>query len=161
MLSGAARRLDRRLSQWGAELFRRLRSAGYAGSSRVVAEWAARRRRTEAAPTQAPIAPPSARSIARLMTIARDQVSGTDAVTVTVIEQALPQLVNGRDLLDRFQQMIRSKAGYALDTWIRGATAVCWRPSQEGSWPTNKPLPPQSSSPGPTGKPKAKSPNSR
>jgi transposase len=106
----------------GAELFRRLRSAGYAGSPRVVAEWAARRRRTEAAPTEAPIAPPSARSIARLMTIARDQVSGTDAVTVTVIEQAVPQLVTGRDLLDRFQQMIRSKAGCALETWIRDAT---------------------------------------
>jgi transposase len=106
----------------GAELFRRLRSVGYAGSPRVVAEGATRRRRIEAAPSEAPIAPPSARSIARLMTIARDQVPGTDAVTVTVIEQAVPQLVTGRDLLDRFQQMIRSKAGCALETWIKDAT---------------------------------------
>ena len=106
----------------GAELFRRLRSAGYAGSPRVVAEWTTRRRRIEAAPTEAPIAPPSARSIARLMTVARDQVSGADAVSVTVIEQAVPALVAGRTLLDRFQQMIRSKAGCALEAWIRDAT---------------------------------------
>ncbi len=105
----------------GAELFRRLRSAGYAGSPRVVAEWTTRRRRIEAAPTEAPIAPPSARSIARLMTVARDQVSGADAVAVTVIEQAVPALGAGRTLLDRFQQMIRSKAGCALEAWIRDA----------------------------------------
>jgi len=40
----------------GAELFRRLRSTGYAGGPRVVAEWRTRRRRIEAAPTEAPIA---------------------------------------------------------------------------------------------------------
>lgn len=107
----------------GAELFRRLRSAGYAGSPRVVAEWTTRRRRMEAAPTQAPVASPSARSIARLMTIARDQISSNDAVTVAMIEQAVPQLVTGRDLLDRFQQMIRSKAGSALEAWIRDAAS--------------------------------------
>jgi transposase len=58
--------------QNGAELFRRLRSIGYGGSPRVVAEWKTRRRRAEAAKAQMPIAPPSARSIARLMTVARD-----------------------------------------------------------------------------------------
>jgi transposase len=41
----------------GSELFRRLRSAGYVGSPRVVSEWMTRRR-NEAAPTEAPIAPP-------------------------------------------------------------------------------------------------------
>ena len=55
------------------------------------------------------------------MTIARDQVSRADALTVTVIEQAVPALVTGRDLLDRFQSMIRSKAGSALEDWIRDA----------------------------------------
>jgi transposase len=59
---------------------------------------------------------------ARQVTIARDQISGIDAVTPCVIEQAVPQLVTGRDLLDPFQQMIRSKAGCALETWIRDAT---------------------------------------
>jgi transposase len=107
----------------GAELFRRLRSTGYAGGPRVVAEWTTRRRRIEAAPTEAPIAPPSARSIARLMTNARDQISRADAVTVTVIEQAVPQLVAGRDLLDRFQHMIRSKVGSGLEVWIKDAAS--------------------------------------
>jgi hypothetical protein len=40
------------------------------------------------------------------MTIARGQISSADAVTVTVIEQAVPQLVTGCDLLGRFQRMI-------------------------------------------------------
>ncbi len=43
-------------------------------------------------------------------------------MAVTVIEQAVPALVAGRTLLDRFQQMIRSKAGCALEAWIRDAT---------------------------------------
>ena len=107
----------------GSELFRRLRSAGYAGSPRVVSEWMTRRRRNETAPSQAMIAPPSARSIARLMTLARDQVSGADAMMVTMIEKAVPALVTGRDLLDRFQLMIRSKAANSMEEWIRDAAA--------------------------------------
>jgi transposase len=60
-------------------------------------------------------------SIARLMTIARDQVSRAAPLTVTVIEEAVPTLVTGRDLLDRLQLMIRSKVGSALEDWIRDA----------------------------------------
>ena len=107
----------------GSELFRRLRSSGYAGSSRVVSEGMTRRRRNKTAPSQATIAPPSARSIAQLMTIARDQVSRADALMVTMIEKAVPALVRGRDLLDRFQLMIRSKAANALEEWIKDAAA--------------------------------------
>ena len=55
------------------------------------------------------------------MTVARDQVSAADAVAVAVIEKAVPELVTGRDLIDGFQMMIRSKAGGALETWIRDA----------------------------------------
>jgi transposase len=105
----------------GAELFRRLKSIGYGGSPRVVAEWRTRRRRAEAAEAQMPIAPPSARSIARLMTVARDQISHDDAVVVSVIEKAAPQLVAAHDLYDRFQTMIRSKTIEALDDWIEDA----------------------------------------
>jgi transposase len=107
--------------QNGAELFRRLRSIGYGGSPRVVAEWKTRRRRAEAAEAQMPTAPPSARSIARLMTVARDQISHADAVMVSVIEKSAPQLVAARDLFDRFQTMIRSKAIEVLDGWIEDA----------------------------------------
>jgi len=107
----------------GAELFRRLKAIGYKGSARVVAEWRTRRRRAESAETQMPIAPPSARSIARLMTVARDQISHGDAVVVAMIEKAAPQLVAARDLFDRFQNMIRSKALAALEGWIEDAAA--------------------------------------
>ena len=68
----------------GAELYRRLKLIGYRGSPRVVGEWKTRRRRAEAAETQMPIAPPSAWSIARLMTVARDHVSNADAMMVAV-----------------------------------------------------------------------------
>jgi transposase len=94
---------------------------GYGGSPRVVAEWKTRRRRAEAAEAQMPTAPPSARSIARLMTVARDQISHADAVMVSVIEKSAPQLVAARDLFDRFQTMIRSKAIEVLDGWIEDA----------------------------------------
>ena len=59
----------------GAELWRRLRSHGFRGSSRVVSEWATRRRRAEKASDQQLQRIPSARTIARLMTSARDHLS--------------------------------------------------------------------------------------
>ncbi len=105
----------------GAELYRRLKLIGYRGSPRVVGEWKTRRRRAEAAETQMPIAPPSARSIARLMTVARDHISKADAMMVAVIEKAAPQLVAARDLFDRFQNMIRSKTSAVLEGWIEDA----------------------------------------
>jgi transposase len=45
-------------------------------------------------------------------------------VAVTVIEKAVPELVTGRDLINRFQLIIRSKAGSALETWLRDATGT-------------------------------------
>src|SRR5206468_1465730 len=76
----------------GAELWRRLKTAGFKGSSRVVAEWATRRRRAEVAPSCGPRKCPSSRVIARMMTIARDQLSKDDAVTIATIEAAVPAL---------------------------------------------------------------------
>ena len=73
--------LDRHLplldAQWeagcrnGAELWRRLRALGFAGSSRVVCEWATRRRRSETMTNAQLRRVPSARTIARLMTLKR------------------------------------------------------------------------------------------
>lgn len=57
------------------------------------------------------------------MTVARDQISHGDAVVVAMIEKAAPQLVAARDLFDRFQNMIRSKALAALEGWIEDAAA--------------------------------------
>lgn len=103
----------------GAELWRRLRSLGFHGSSRVVAEWTTRRRRDERA-TQ-PRRLPSARSIARMMTIGRNHLSKGEAVLIASIEAAAPILVTARDLMDRFNAMIRKREVAGLDTWIEEA----------------------------------------
>jgi transposase len=64
----------------GAELWRRVNARGYLGSARVVSEWATRRRRAEKASDQNLQKAPSARTIARLMTMARDHLTKADSV---------------------------------------------------------------------------------
>jgi len=103
----------------GAELWRRLRTRGFPGSLRVVTEWATRRRRDEA--VSAPRRCPSARSLARMMTLARDRLSRSELATVAVVEHAVPGLVVARDLVDRFQSLIRQRDPSALDLWIADA----------------------------------------
>jgi transposase len=105
----------------GAELWRRLKAQGLHGSLRVVAEWATRRRRAENATDQQLQRVPSARTIARLMTTGRDQLSKADTVTIAAIEKGVPNLVNARALLDRFHTMMRRKSP-DLDDWIGDAT---------------------------------------
>jgi transposase len=107
----------------GAELWRRLKTAGFKGSSRVVAEWATRRRRAEAAPSRGPRKCPSSRMIARMMTIARDQLSKGDAVTIATIEAAVPALVTAREQFDRFQAMIRQRKSADLSSWLQDAAS--------------------------------------
>lgn len=104
----------------GAELWRRLKAHGFRGSLRVVAEWATRRRRAEKATDQQLQRIPSARTIARLMTTARDHLSKADTVTVAAIEGGVPTLVEARGLLDRFHTMVRRKT-CELDGWIGDA----------------------------------------
>lgn len=118
-------RLD---AQWGngcrnsAELWRRLRSEGFRGSPRVVSEWATRRRRAEKASNQQLQKVPSARTIARLMTTARDHLSKADTVTIAAIEAGVPTLVDARKLIDRFHAMIRKRTEADLDPWIEAAS---------------------------------------
>lgn len=107
----------------GAELWRRLKAMGFRGSLRVVTEWTTRRRRAEAAPSCAPRKCPSSRVIARMMTIARDQLSKDHAVTLATIEGAVPALVAARDLFDRFQAMIRQRKVADLSPWLQDASA--------------------------------------
>src|SRR3974390_1868425 len=95
--------LDRHLpwldAQWsagirnGADLWRRLKGQGFRGSLRVVTEWATRRRRAERADAVPLQRIPSARILARLMTIGRNNLSKADTVTVTAIEKGVPRLV--------------------------------------------------------------------
>ena len=105
----------------GAELWRRLKAHGFRGSQRVVTEWATRRRRSEKATDQQLQRVPSARTIARLMTTARDHLTKADTVTVAAIEGGVPPLLEARSLMDRFHNMVRRKSP-DLDAWIGDAT---------------------------------------
>jgi transposase len=104
-----------------AELWRRLRAGGFAGSLRVVGEWATRRRRAEAATASVGGKCPPARRIARMMTTARDHLSKADAVTVARIEAAVPGLTAARALIERFVRMIRNRDAAALPAWLSAA----------------------------------------
>jgi transposase len=106
--------------QSGAELWRRLRARGYAGSLRVVTEWATRRRLDEAA--ELPRRCPSSRVIARLLMLAPERLSRADLRLVSLIEAKLPSLAQVRDLVERFHHMIRTGCCEDLDRWIEGAS---------------------------------------
>ncbi|MCF1448965.1 ISL3 family transposase [Agrobacterium vitis] len=105
----------------GAELWRRLKARGFAGSLRVVTEWATRRRRAEQATDQQLQKVPSARTIARMMTTGRDNLTKSDTVTVTVIENGVPALDTARQLIARFHAMVRTKAITNLAPWMAAA----------------------------------------
>jgi transposase len=64
---------------------------------------------------------PSARTIARLLTIGRDDLTKSEIVTVVAIERAAPSLVEAREVIASFQAMIRRKALADLDSWLERA----------------------------------------
>ncbi|NEX00110.1 transposase [Rhodopseudomonas sp. BR0G17] len=86
----------------------------------VVSEWTARRKRA-ASTAQVLDRVPSARTIARLMTVARDHLTRSGTLLVATMETAVPKLNEARDLTERFLSMIRGKAGADLDAWITAA----------------------------------------
>ena len=102
----------------GAELWRRLRRAGFRGSNRAVGEWATRQRRSETATAVGTGKSPPARKIARLLTTARDHLSKSDAIMVARIERAIPCLAAARGLRDRFTDMVRNGPAEALSEWL-------------------------------------------
>ena len=106
----------------GAKLWRLLKLDGFRGSLRVVSEWATRRRRSERASDQQLQKVPSARTIARLMTSARDHMSKADTVTIAAIEAGVPTLIAARTLTDRFHTMIRNRKEADLVPWIAAAS---------------------------------------
>jgi transposase len=105
----------------GAELWRRLRSSGFRGSMRVVAEWATRRRRSERIDRETLRRVPPARVLGRLMLSLRDHLTKEDAITVATIERGVPMLVSARDLVERFHRMVRDRDPDALPSWITDA----------------------------------------
>ena len=66
---------------------------------------------------------PSARTIARMMTIGRDRLSKAETVTVAAIESGVELLVEAREIVADFQAMIRKKTLAELDPWIERAKA--------------------------------------
>jgi transposase len=103
-----------------AELWRRLRAAGPAGSLRVVTEWTARRRRAKAAtPAKGGTCPP-ARRIPMMMT-ARHRLSPADSLIVARIETAIPALATARSLVYRFADMVRTGRAEDLPDWLSEA----------------------------------------
>ena len=108
----------------GAELWRRLREAGYGGSQRVVTEWATRRRRAIEAPPEKPgilTTVPPARTIARLLTRERDCRSAEALRVRVAVETASPEIAAARNLLDRFRTMVAAKKTDDLTPWLRDA----------------------------------------
>ena len=108
----------------GAELWRRLRDAGYGGSQRVVTEWATRRRRSNQGASCRPdaaVTVPPARTIARLLTSERDCKSAEALRVRVAIETASPRIVAARNLLDRFRTMMAAKKADDLTPWLQDA----------------------------------------
>jgi transposase len=99
----------------GLALWRALRERGFRG---VVSEWSARRKRADKADAGVIGRAPSARTIARLLTIGRDQLSKAQTITVAAIERVVAALADARDILAEFQGIIRRKALPELDAWL-------------------------------------------
>jgi transposase len=104
-----------------SELWRCLRRQGFRGCLRVVSEWATRRRQAEKADDGALSRAPSARTIARLMSIGRDGLSKAETITVAAIEDGVPLLVEAREIIASFQAMVRKKSLADLETWLARA----------------------------------------
>jgi transposase len=100
------------------ELWRRMRTQGFRGSRRVVSEWATRRKRADKADVETLNRIPSARTIARLLTTSRDNLTKSETVTIAAIEGGVPLLVKARDIIAEFHRMIRRKAENELAPWI-------------------------------------------
>ena len=100
--------------------------SGFRGSLRVVTEWATRRRQAERVDAESLHRIPSARTIARLMTTARDTLSKAESVTVAAVETGVPALIDARKLIERFHTMIRRKSEADLLPWIEegGASLI-------------------------------------
>jgi len=139
---------------------RRLKRQGFCGSLRVVTEWATSRRRAEKAEAQSLRQIPSARTIARLLTISRITLSKSETITVAAIEDQMPLLVEAREIIAAFHAMIRRKSQPNLDPWLDRACASLVASFANGSSGTRPPWKPRSTCHGPTVKPKAKSRNS-
>ena len=86
-----------------------------------MSEWSARRKRAEKADPAALSRAPSARTVARLLTVGRERLSKAETITVAAIESGVAVLVEAREIILEFQGIIRRKALADLDAWITKA----------------------------------------
>ncbi|GAA3099288.1 hypothetical protein GCM10010520_50920 [Rhizobium viscosum] len=105
-------------SRNGTELWRRMRTQGFRGSRRVVSEWATRRKRADKADADTLTRTPSARTIARLLTTNRDNLTKSETLTIAAIESGVPLLIAARDIITDFHVMVRRKMESQLVPWI-------------------------------------------
>lgn len=101
-------------------LWRQLKREGFRGCLRVVSEWATRRRQADKTDNKSNRTP-AARTIARLLTISRDQLSRAEALTVAAVEEGVPLLVEAREIVAAFQAMVRKRCLDVLDPWLERA----------------------------------------
>ena len=106
----------------GAALWRALQLRGFRGCLRIVSEWSARRKKADKADPAALARAPSARTVARLLTVGRERFSKAETITVAAIESGVAVLVEAREIILEFQGIIRQKALADLDAWISRAS---------------------------------------
>jgi transposase len=105
----------------GSAPWRELRLRGFRGCLRVVSEWSAPRKRAEKADPAALARARSARTVARLLTVGREQLSRAETITVAAIENGVTVLVEAREIIQEFQGIIRRKALDDPEVWISRA----------------------------------------
>jgi transposase len=94
-----------------------LKERGFRGCLGVVSEWSARRKRAEKADPAALARAPSARTVARLLTIGHERLSKAETLTVAAVESGVALLVEARDTTQEFQGIVRRKSLDELDAW--------------------------------------------
>lgn len=57
------------------------------------------------------------------MTVGRDTLAKSETVTIAAIEDAVPLLVQAREIIATFHAMIRKRSGADLDNWLEHARA--------------------------------------
>src|SRR5690606_4699835 len=66
------------------------------------------------------------------MTLERNNLTKAQTMTVAAIEEQLPDLVEARDVVESFHEMLRRKSKDDLDTWINRAAASLISPFANG-----------------------------
>lgn len=118
----------------GAQLWRDLRDAGFAGGLRVVTEWVGRQRlaEPERARQHGPAAVPAvqppprstsypARRVARMLTADLALLAEPDRTYVERLLALSPTLALVRDLAQRFGVLVRARSADALTPWLAEA----------------------------------------